>query len=68
MLHLLFAYDVLYNVTNKSTKKLWTKLEDLHMTKSLTNKLYLKQRLFTLCIQETASLHEHLNEFNKAVA
>ena len=31
---------------------LWLKLESLYMIKSLTNKLYLKQRLFTLRMKE----------------
>jgi len=38
---------------------LWCKLESIYMTKSLTNKLLLKQRLFSLRMQEGMSLREH---------
>ena len=34
------------------------------MTKSLTNKLYLKQRLFTLRMKEVMSIKNHLDELN----
>ena len=37
------------------------------MTKSLTTKLYLKKRLYTLRMKEGASLHDHLDEFNQIV-
>ncbi len=37
------------------------------MTKSLTNKLYLKQRLYTLRMREGMSLKTHLDEFNKII-
>ena len=43
---------------------LWCKLESLYMTKSLTNKLLLKQRLFSLRMQEGMSLREHLDQLN----
>ena len=35
------------------------------MTKSLTNKLYLKQRLFTLRMKEGMPIKDHLDELNK---
>ena len=35
-------------VLEETTSGLWLKLESLYMTKSLTNKLLLKQRLFSL--------------------
>ena len=42
-LHLSLADEVLYNVASETTPaKLWKKLEDLYMTKSLMNRLYLK--------------------------
>lgn len=37
----------------------------LYMTKSLTNRLYLKQRLYTLRMRKSISLKVHLDEFNK---
>ena len=44
--------------------KLWLKLESLYMTKSLTNKLLLKQRLFGLRMKEGTFLGDHLERFN----
>jgi len=35
------------------------------MTKSLTNKLYLKQRLFTLRMKEGTPIKDHLDKLNK---
>ena len=35
-------------IEEDTTAKLWLKLESLHITKSLTNRLYLKKRLHTL--------------------
>ena len=43
---------------------MWLKLETLYMTKSLTNKLLLKQRLFSLCMNEGTPLRYHLDQFN----
>lgn len=37
------------------------------MTKFLTNRLYLKYRLFMLRMHEIAKIYEHLNEFHKVV-
>ena len=43
---------------------LWSKLESLYMTKSLTKKLLLKQRLFALRMQEGTQLQDHLDSLN----
>ena len=43
---------------------LWCNLESLYMTKSLTNKLLLKQRMFRLRMNEGMSLSEHLDQLN----
>lgn len=37
------------------------------MTKSLTNRLYLKQHLYTLMMREGMSLKTHLDKFNKII-
>ncbi|GJR84705.1 retrovirus-related pol polyprotein from transposon TNT 1-94 [Tanacetum coccineum] len=42
----------------------WKKLEKLYMTKSLTNKLLLKQRLFSLRMKEGSALKDHLDALN----
>ncbi|KAH9679108.1 reverse transcriptase Ty1/copia-type domain-containing protein [Citrus sinensis] len=44
---------------------LWTKLKNLYMTKSLSNRLYIKRKMFSLRMMEGSSLDEHIDEFNK---
>ena len=57
--------EVLWKVIHeKSAAALWLKLESLYITKSLTSKLHLKQRLFMLKIVEGTSVKTHLDEFN----
>ena len=51
----------------KSATKLWKKLEEVYMTKSLANKLRLKERLYTICMSEGTSMQSHLNEFNSII-
>ncbi|KAL8502265.1 hypothetical protein ACS0TY_021405 [Phlomoides rotata] len=58
--------DVIIEVADQETADgLWKKLESLYMTKSLTNKLLLKQRLFRLRMQEGTPLRDHLDKLNK---
>jgi hypothetical protein len=64
-LQLSLSTDVLREVMNeKSAAALWKKLEELYMTKSLANKLRLKERLYTIRMAEGTSIQSHLNEFN----
>nr|GEV13195.1 retrovirus-related Pol polyprotein from transposon TNT 1-94 [Tanacetum cinerariifolium] len=57
--------EVLYEVGDEETTKgVWKKLETIYMTKSLTNKLLLKQHLFSLRMKEGSSLKEHLDALN----
>ncbi|CAA7036221.1 unnamed protein product [Microthlaspi erraticum] len=52
---LCLADDVIIEVSSETTAAgLWGKLESLYMTKSLTNKLLLKQRLFALRMDEVS--------------
>jgi len=65
-LHL--SNDVLQDVLKEKTAAaLWLKLEQLLMTKSLPNKLHLKQRLFNLKMIEGGSLAEHISTFKELV-
>ncbi|KAK4385686.1 Retrovirus-related Pol polyprotein from transposon TNT 1-94 [Sesamum angolense] len=58
----------MYHVMNlKSPGEVWTKLEIQFMSKSITNKLYLKQRLYGLKIQEGSDLAQHVNIFNQII-
>ena len=60
--------EVLREITNEDiVAKLWLKLESLHMTKSLTNRLYLKKWLYTLQMKGGTFIKDHLDEFNKII-
>ena len=62
---LCLADDVITEVSDAETAAgLWLKLESLYMTKYLTNKLLLKQRLFGLRMQEGTQLRDHLDQLN----
>ena len=61
--------QVMYHVMEEtSPKKIWKILGDQFMSKTLTQKLYLKQKLFGLKMQDGEDLAEHINVFNQLVA
>src|SRR3954470_15732342 len=61
--------EVLYNVMNEDTiAVMWSRLESLYMTKSLSNKLYMKKQLYCFCMAEGTPILQHLNAFNKIVS
>jgi hypothetical protein len=67
-IQLSLSFDVLREVMHeKSAATLWKKLEELYMTKSLANKLRLKERLYTIRMPEGTSMQSHLNEFNSII-
>jgi hypothetical protein len=67
-IRLALAPEVKYSVLNeKSASKLWKTLEDLYMSKSLTNRLYLKKQLYELKMDDDIDVRDHLNKFNKCV-
>lgn len=60
--------EVLYNVMGETVAtSLWSKLENLYMTKSLSNRLFMKHQLYNLRMKEGQPLLEHLNRFNRIV-
>ena len=60
--------EVLREVAGETTAAgVWLKLEGLYMTKSLTNKLYLKKRIHQLKMEEGSSIREHVSLFTKAI-
>ena len=62
---LCLADEIIIEVSDEKTAaSLWQKLESLYMTKSLTNKLLLKQCLFALRMQEGIELRDHLDKLN----
>ena len=59
---------VTYNVIEeKIARGTWEKLEKLHMGKTLSNKLFLKDQLLNLRMEEGGDVMKHLNEFNRCV-
>ena len=59
---------VLRQVSKETTASgLWVKLESLYMTKSLVNRLYLKQALYSFKMIEDKVLAEQLDMFNKLI-
>ena len=60
--------EVLYNMMNEKTNiGLWCRLESLYMTKSLSNKLFMKE-LYNLQMKEGMPILQHLNTFNRILS
>jgi hypothetical protein len=60
--------DIMYHVMDEEfLAAVWLKLESRYMSKSLTNKLYLKQRLYSLKMVEGSDLSQHINVFNQII-
>ena len=51
----------------EAADELWKRLETLYMKKSLTNRLFLKQRLYTFKMEEDMSINKQLDRFNKII-
>ena len=51
-----------------TTAGIWSRLESLYMTKSLSNNLYMKKQLYCLRMAEGTPILQHLNAFNKIVS
>ena len=57
--------DVLFNIVEEDSRScLWVKLEILYMTKSLTNMIFLKRKLYTLRVNDGLKIHDHMNTIN----
>uniref|UniRef100_A0A2N9FI38 Uncharacterized protein n=1 Tax=Fagus sylvatica TaxID=28930 RepID=A0A2N9FI38_FAGSY len=68
-IRLLLADKVMYDVMEEnSTARIWLNLEKRYMSKSLTNKLHLKQKLYGLKMIEGADLRQHINTFKQIVS
>ncbi|KAF6151451.1 hypothetical protein GIB67_016263 [Kingdonia uniflora] len=68
-IRLCLAKNVLANVVREKTVNgLWERLESLYQMKSLLNRLYLKERLHTLWIDEGTSVGDHLGSLNGIVS
>ena len=67
-IYLYLASETKYSILNeKSPSALWHKLEKIHMSKSLTNRLYLKKKLYGLKTFEGSDIKDHINHFNKCI-
>ena len=67
-IHLCLAHEVLFNIIGEDTTSgLWSKLESLYMTKSLTSIIYLKRQLYSLWMKEGTNVVDHLNNFNTLI-
>ncbi|KAK2991376.1 hypothetical protein RJ640_023445 [Escallonia rubra] len=63
------APKVKYQVlTETSPTALWQKLEKIYMSKSLSNRLYLKKDMYQLRMDEGSDLGDHISEFNRLVS
>lgn len=73
MLETAYSKIILYLADNvlrqvheaKSALEVWSKLDALYLTKSLTNKLYLKERFFGYKMDVNKDLEQNLDEYNK---
>ncbi|KAK0573894.1 hypothetical protein LWI29_015123 [Acer saccharum] len=62
-------FDNILREVNDETSafSVWKKLEGLYLTKSLTNKIYLKERLFGFKMDHSKGLGQNLDEFKKMI-
>ena len=68
-IRLCLSDQVLYHVIDlESPNEIWGKLEAQFLDKTAPNKLYLKQELYGLKMQEGADLTEHVNTFNRVIS
>jgi len=67
-IRLCLADEIMYHVISLSSlDEIWKKLESQFMSKTLMNKLYLKQKLYGLKMQEGNDLTQHVNIFNQII-
>nr|ABA91380.1 retrotransposon protein, putative, Ty1-copia subclass [Oryza sativa Japonica Group] len=68
-IHLHLSNNILQEVLKEETAAgLWLKLEQICMTKDLTSKMHLKQKLFLHKLQDDGSVMDHLSAFKEIVA
>ncbi|KAG8493558.1 hypothetical protein CXB51_011740 [Gossypium anomalum] len=68
-LHLHLSNEILQDVIKEKTATaLWKRLKQICMSKTLTSKLHMKQRFYAHCLEEGASVHEHLTVFKEILS
>ena len=61
--------EVLYDVMNEETTAgLWCRLESLYMSKSLSNKLFIKKLYYSLRMKEDTPILQHFNTCNRILS
>jgi len=67
-IQLSLAPQAIREVLDKTTTAgVWLKLETIYMTKSLANKIRLKERLYTFSMAEGTSIRNHLDELHSII-
>ena len=67
--HTVPSDEVLYNMMNEETTAgLWCRLKSMYMTKSLSNKLFIKKQLYSLRMKGGTFILQHLNAFNRILS
>ena len=62
------SYQVLRKVSHKKTiVGVWKKLEERYRTRAFPNRIYMKEHLYGLKIEESKPIDDSLDEFNKLV-
>ena len=62
------ANEVLQEVaTEKTAKGMWDSLKAIYMKKTIENRLYLKQKLYSLKMTEGTSILSHLDKFDSVI-
>ncbi|PON87731.1 hypothetical protein TorRG33x02_164260 [Trema orientale] len=60
---------VLFNVSEETKAKcLWKKLQNLYEEKSMSNKIFLRKKLYNLKMAKDSSFQEHLSKFNTLIS
>ncbi|KAG8482734.1 hypothetical protein CXB51_024185 [Gossypium anomalum] len=68
-LHLHLSNEILQDVMKEKTAAaLWKRLEQICMSKTLTSKLHMKQRLYAHRLEEGASIYKHLTVFKEILS
>jgi hypothetical protein len=68
-IRLCLEYEVLFNIAEeKTTSRLWTKMDSLYMTKNFSNIIFLKRQLYSLWMKEGMKIVDHWNVFNTLIS
>ncbi|CAL2257321.1 unnamed protein product [Prunus armeniaca] len=59
---------VLYNAIKDTANQSWEKLEELFVSRSLSNKIFFKEELHYLKMEDGANMMEHVNASNMCIA